>query len=186
METVAWLAGEKHSDEPRCTSPVIAAFVRGYNDAISSDEARNYYLRSWIPRLVNTAGDKATEERRGLVVVDFMVRNLLPMLLRRQRRRAVAAEFARMKPITTQTGAILAGLAVKQETDQRDVCWVVKMATRNQAPRHWVPTVAKLIGEIATPAAYDLGLRLLSRLVKAGEDQVASPDRSRRIAPPSA
>ena len=186
MEMVAWLAGEKHSDEPQCTSPVIAAFVRGFNDAIPSDAGRHYYLRGWIPRLVNTAGEEAAEERRILVVVDFLVRDLLPMLLREQGRGDVAAGFAGMKPIVTRTGAILAGLAVQQETGHRDVCWAIKMATRNQAPRHWVPTAARLIREIATPAAYDRGLRLLSRLVRVGEGRVANPDRSRRIAPPSA
>ena len=40
MEAVAWLAGEQWSDKPECACPVISAFVRNWNDSISSDETR--------------------------------------------------------------------------------------------------------------------------------------------------
>jgi hypothetical protein len=34
VELASMLAGESFSDHPRCVSPVIAAFLRGYNDGI--------------------------------------------------------------------------------------------------------------------------------------------------------
>ncbi len=35
MEAVAFMAGEPWSDSPACASPVIAAFLRSWNDALS-------------------------------------------------------------------------------------------------------------------------------------------------------
>jgi hypothetical protein len=32
MEAAAWLAGLPHSDRPQCTSEVIAAYIRNFND----------------------------------------------------------------------------------------------------------------------------------------------------------
>ena len=47
MEMVSWLAGEAHSDEPRCTCPVLAALVRACNDAMG-DAARNLHLQPLV------------------------------------------------------------------------------------------------------------------------------------------
>ena len=184
MELVAWLAGERHNDSPKCTSPVITAFVRAFNDLLPSDAAREYYLRAWVPRLVNTVGSVGVEKHRGLIVVDFMVRSLLPMRLRALGRKAQARELAQLKSIGTTSGAILAGLAVKQECGHREVAWAIGMATSNRPPSLWVPVTAKLIKEIGEPGAYDLGVKLVARLVKAGSCRFR-PDRDRRTAPPS-
>src|SRR5690606_8813913 len=40
MELVAWIAGEPHSDAPRCACPVLTAFVTHLNDTLD-DEPRN-------------------------------------------------------------------------------------------------------------------------------------------------
>jgi hypothetical protein len=64
MELVAWLAGERHSDSPDCTSPVIASIVRSLNDRISDDAERTQLLRPLIPKLLGTAGSEAVETRR--------------------------------------------------------------------------------------------------------------------------
>jgi hypothetical protein len=64
MELVSWVAGESWTDSPRCASPVIAAFLRSYNDSVS-DEVRQT-LKQYIPRLIGTRGSDAVEERRSL------------------------------------------------------------------------------------------------------------------------
>jgi hypothetical protein len=38
MEAVAWLAGERHSDKPQCVCPVIASFLRTWNDGMGNDD----------------------------------------------------------------------------------------------------------------------------------------------------
>lgn len=80
MEAVAWMAGERHSDEPACTSPVIAAFVRQLNDSMRSDTEREL-LRPLLPNLIGTASPK----RDGLVAmkcVDWLIKKQLPAWLR--------------------------------------------------------------------------------------------------------
>ena len=44
MELVAYAAGEPFSDHPNCVCPVIAAFLRNWNDSLKDDE-RN--ARRW-------------------------------------------------------------------------------------------------------------------------------------------
>jgi hypothetical protein len=184
LEIVAWLAGERHSDSPGCTSPVIAAFVRSFNDVIPTDAGRDYYLRRWIPRLINTAAPRHIERKRATAVVDYMVRGLLPMLLHKQGRTTDSRELAGLKQITSRTGVILSGLAVRQECGNRMVSWAIKMAARDAVPSLWVPTASRLIGEIGTPAAFEAGVDLISRLISSGvTPKVPRPDR--KTAPPS-
>lgn len=53
METVAWLAGEPHSDQPQCTCPVLTYFVNRWNDDLPLP-LRNATLEPLLPRLVGT------------------------------------------------------------------------------------------------------------------------------------
>lgn len=38
METVAWVAGKPWSDAPACACPVIATFLRHWNDGATDDD----------------------------------------------------------------------------------------------------------------------------------------------------
>src|SRR5579862_3687990 len=80
MEAVAYVAGEPWTDSPQCASPVIAAFLRSYNDSVD-DEVRQT-LKPFIPRLVGTRGSDALEERRSLAAADWLVRTHTPAWLR--------------------------------------------------------------------------------------------------------
>lgn len=62
MEAVAWLAGEKHSDTPKCTSKVLSAFVQNLND-YSNDKDRQK-LKPYLTKLLNTAGPEELELQR--------------------------------------------------------------------------------------------------------------------------
>lgn len=81
MEAVAYAAGEPHSDAPPPACPVIAAFVRGLNDAIDDDERRTILLRHRIPKLVGSRSDKSTEHARSLLALDWLIRHWLPTWL---------------------------------------------------------------------------------------------------------
>lgn len=72
MELVSYLAGENFSDSPLCTCPVLATFVRSWNDRLP-DEERNELLRDLLPRLIGTR-DKAKQERRAMMAADWLVR----------------------------------------------------------------------------------------------------------------
>ncbi len=43
MELASLLAGEPFTDHPRSVCPIIAAFLRGYNDAVDSDRRQDLY-----------------------------------------------------------------------------------------------------------------------------------------------
>ena len=79
MEAVSYMAGEPWSDTPACASPVVAAFLRAWNDALS-DEDRDRLLPAsvWVPRLVGSRGDDATEERRAYLALDWIIRVYTP------------------------------------------------------------------------------------------------------------
>ncbi|MEX1078822.1 MAG: hypothetical protein WED09_06920 [Homoserinimonas sp.] len=55
MEFASYLAGERWSDHPPCTHPLLAFLARGVND-FSSDEARNR-LVPLIPSVIGLDGD---------------------------------------------------------------------------------------------------------------------------------
>lgn len=79
MEAVAFMAGELWSDAPTCASPVVASFLRVWNDALfDKDRDRLLPAEKWIPRLIGSRGDNAVEERRSYIVLDWMVRTNVP------------------------------------------------------------------------------------------------------------
>src|ERR1700737_2086942 len=79
MEAVAYVAGEKHSDHPQCACPTISAFLRQWNDDL--DDAGRQKLKPYIPKLVGTKATKAIEQRRGLLLADWMLRVHTPAWL---------------------------------------------------------------------------------------------------------
>lgn len=78
MEAAAWVAGEPHSDHPACVSPVLATFMRRWNDDLD-DEGRQK-LKAFVPRAIGTAGD-GQDEARGWLAADWLVRVHTPAWL---------------------------------------------------------------------------------------------------------
>jgi hypothetical protein len=83
MEAVAYLAGERWSDSPQCACPVIASFMRAWNDGLLTDEDRNRLLKPLVPLVVGTRADTATEERRAFMAMDWLIRVHTPAWLDR-------------------------------------------------------------------------------------------------------
>jgi len=79
MEAVAWLAGEPHSDHPKCVSPCIGAFLRKWNDV--TDEAGRQILKPYLPKVVGTVGKQSDETRRAWMLTDWLVRVHAPTWL---------------------------------------------------------------------------------------------------------
>jgi hypothetical protein len=78
MEWVSYLAGEPHSDEPSCVSPVLRAFCISFNDDLD-DETRQH-LRPYLARTIGTAHDGRDSERAWLAM-DWLVRVHTPAWL---------------------------------------------------------------------------------------------------------
>jgi hypothetical protein len=125
MEAVAFVAGEPWSDSPECASPVIAAFLRSYNDSVS-DEVRQT-LKAYIPRLIGTRGSAALEERRGLIAADWLVRVHTPAWLRLAGLTAQADALASLPEITSmaQCPSIKPAIDVARQdaAASRDAAW---------------------------------------------------------------
>src|SRR4051812_19200716 len=68
MEVASMLAAEPFSDEPRCVCPVIAEFLRTYNDQV--DEARRQDLFEYASLVVDTRADFRVERRRANLCLD--------------------------------------------------------------------------------------------------------------------
>ena len=102
MEAVAFIAGEPWSDSPQCASPVIAEFMRSWNDALPDDE-RDALLRPLIPHLIGTRADDATEHRRALMAADWLVRVNTPAWLRLAGLTAQADALTSLPEITDMT-----------------------------------------------------------------------------------
>lgn len=81
MEAAAYIAGEDWTDHPQCVCPVIAEFMRDWNDGLPDDE-RTALLLPLVPLTVGTRGSEALQDRRGLMVLDWLVRTHAPAWLR--------------------------------------------------------------------------------------------------------
>jgi hypothetical protein len=71
MEWVSYLAGEPHSDQPRCVSPALRAFCTALNDSLE-DEPRQR-LRPYLARTIGTADD-GLDEVRSWMAMDWLIR----------------------------------------------------------------------------------------------------------------
>ena len=101
MEAAAFVAGERWSDHPGCTCPVIGAFMRGWNDGLPSDEDRTRLLLPFVPAIVGTKGSEALEERRSLMAADWLVRVHTPVWLRLAGLKDQAATLEALPEITS-------------------------------------------------------------------------------------
>ena len=74
MEAAAWVAGEPHTDHPRCVSPVLTGYMIRLNDRW--DHEKRQTLKPYIPRLIGTANDGQDDARlriaRTALLVDIL------------------------------------------------------------------------------------------------------------------
>jgi hypothetical protein len=91
MEFASYLAGERWSDHPDCTDPVLAALARGVNDGLS--DARRDELVVHIPRVI---GLRADDRIVGLIVALRAAISALPVAsMDRQRSLALGIQGVR-------------------------------------------------------------------------------------------
>src|SRR4051812_39723689 len=69
MEVASMLAAEPFSDEPRCVCPVIAEFLRTYNDQV--DHVRRQDLYAFAALVVGTREGPVVERQRANRCLDW-------------------------------------------------------------------------------------------------------------------
>jgi hypothetical protein len=78
MEWVSYLAGEPHSDEPVCVSPVLRAMCISLNDGLEFVPRQR--LRTYLARTIGTAQD-GLDQQRGWMAMDWLTRVYTPAWL---------------------------------------------------------------------------------------------------------
>jgi hypothetical protein len=68
MEMAAWFAGEEHSDQPKCVSPVLGRLGIMLNDQMG-DRQRDETLKPMIPHVVGTFDNAAELDREHYIAV---------------------------------------------------------------------------------------------------------------------
>jgi len=81
MEAAAYVAGEPWTDRPQCVCPMIAAFLRSWNDSIRDDAHRTALLKPLIPKVVGSRSTPAVELQRSYLAFDWLVRVQVPAWL---------------------------------------------------------------------------------------------------------
>src|SRR5690606_25276631 len=130
MEAVAYIAGEQHSDHPECACPVIAAFMRRWNDGLPDDESRTRLLRPLLPRLVGSRSTEDVERRRGWLAVDWAYRVAAPAFLALHPELATHAQRIRDSAPVTDEASAEAARATADEA--RRVAWNVRVQERER------------------------------------------------------
>ncbi|MFN9946950.1 MAG: hypothetical protein ACK56S_08885, partial [Planctomycetota bacterium] len=152
------------------------ALVRACNDAMT-DAQRERFLRPLVPTLVGTRATAAVERVRGMAVVDAVVRVLLPMRLRRERRRDVAELLSQLPTLRTADDARAAQRLVQAFAgDQRAASWVLQRAADGVAAARFVAAVAQLARQQGDAAAWSAVMALVERMVAVTPASIAAAD----------
>jgi hypothetical protein len=182
MEFASYLAGERWSDHPDCTDPVLAALARGVNDNIG--DGRRDELVTLIPRVIGLRGD---DRVIGLIVALRAAITALPVAsMERQRSLALGMQGVRRE--LAAWGAadeLLDGLA---ETVLRDVpdarAWADSyLSFRPPGSRALHPSATQAIAQLAAAGIAraciadpdGLLIRLLERAIGDAERALAVP-----------
>ena len=119
------LAGERFGDEPSRVCPVIAEFLRTYNDMV--DAARRQDLYEYASLVVDTRGSHHRERRRANLCLDWWLSESDPKRLKLRR-------FLWMLPPSSA--------ARDTEIAHRTARWAAAAPSRHQAALRLVETMA--------------------------------------------
>lgn len=112
LEAVAYIAGEEHSDAPKCASQVLADFGRSLNDHLGDEDRQ--LLIPLVPLLVGTASTYEHDRRRARVLADAALRGVIPLALEVAGWTDQASVLRQLAPITDECTTALAGEALAE------------------------------------------------------------------------
>jgi hypothetical protein len=133
MELAAHIAGEEHSDKPRCVSPVIAAFMRSWNDDL--EDAPRQKLKTLIPLMIGTNTGEAGDEIRAWMATDWLVRVHTPAFLRLAELTEHANRLASLSPLTSSETAEAAQPTIEEARSASAAAWAAASAAARDAAR---------------------------------------------------
>jgi len=137
MEWVSYLAGEAHSDEPTCVSPVLRAMCIALNDGLEHGPRQR--LRPYLTRTIGTAGDGLDTER-GWMAMDWLTRVYTPAWLHLGGLHGSGDELASLAPVAN--GRSLRRALGVLEAARREARAARAHAYGVALPSGWAATVA--------------------------------------------
>ena len=137
MEWVSHLAGESHSDQPACVSPVLRAYCTSLNDSLD-DEPRQL-LRPYLARTIGTADD-GLDEARSWMALDWLIRTYAPTWLAAADLTLSAHELADLAPV--MDACDLQGALDELKVARRDARAGWSSALGAARPAAWAPWAA--------------------------------------------
>jgi hypothetical protein len=137
MEWVSHLAGEPHSDEPACISPVLRAMCIALNDGLEHGPRQR--LRPYLARTIGTAGDGLDAER-GWLAMDWLTRVYTPAWLRLPGLDEAADRLESLDPVGDM--ASLNSALLELDGARRQARAARARAFRTPPPMGWAAAVA--------------------------------------------
>ena len=137
MEWVSYLAGEPHSNEPDCVSPVLRAFCRTLNDAME-DESRQRLL-PYLERTIGTAAD-GLDETRSWMALDWLIRVYAPTWLDAAGLPHAATRLTTLSPVIGMPELKIAIVALGRTRRDSRAAWAAALGAARAVA--WVPQAA--------------------------------------------
>ncbi len=108
MEAVAYIAGEPHSDHPKCADRAITSALIRLNDRMPDDATRDKYLKPIIPQIVGTVSTQEVYIKRGFVAADFAVRIIAPLVMDMLGKTEYATKLRALAPLIDRETSVKA------------------------------------------------------------------------------
>jgi hypothetical protein len=131
MEWVSYLAGELHSDESACVSPVLRAFRTALIDGL--DDGPRQRLRPYLARTIGTANN-GLDEARSWMAIAWLIRVYTPAWLGLARLTDAAERLTSLPPVVDVADLQSALFALElARRDARAACTAALSAVRTAA-----------------------------------------------------
>jgi hypothetical protein len=137
MEWVSFIAGEPHSDDPSCVSPVLRAYCTTLNDSL--EDAPRQRLRAYLARTIGTATDQL-DGVRSWMAMDWLIRSYAPTWLAAAGLRTTADTLARL-PAVEDSPTLRRALGALRQT-RHDTRRARATALGTTRPTMWSPRAA--------------------------------------------
>jgi len=137
MEWVSHLAGEPHSDQPACVSPVLRAYCTSLNDSLDNEPRQ--VLRPYLARTIGTADD-GLDDARSWMALDWLVCTYAPTWLAAAGLAGSAHRLEDLAPV--MDACDLQGALVELKAARRDARAGWSSALGAARPAAWAPWAA--------------------------------------------
>jgi len=137
MEWVSYLAGEPHSDDPACVSPVLRAFCTTLNDSL--EDAPRQRLRPYLTRTIGTADD-GLDEARSWMAMDWLIRTYAPAWLALAGLTESGRRVAELEPVIDAPSLRAARLALGPARRDARAAWSAALGAARATA--WAPWTA--------------------------------------------